>query len=136
MAIKGNPVDKATVPDRVKNAALLAFIWKDDDLAAISAIKKPTENYKNCVFKKAGISERSSTYSRELGYVQTHTEYRRSGLSGEIVHAIIKKNGGRPVFATTENTYMKRILESNGFTKIGSEYLAKDGKGLLSLFVR
>jgi len=97
---------------------LLGFYYIDDDLAAVSAIKKPYR--RRNTFENANVTEDPNDYPYELGWSYTKPEYQRQGISYKLSMTLIKKiNTG--VFATvrtTNNESIKNLIK-RGFRKIG-----------------
>ena len=69
------------LPDRVRKAKCLAFHYAEGDaLAAISGLKRPTEEYRAHVFEKAGAPVSPAGYHLELGWVFVLPDHRRKRI--------------------------------------------------------
>jgi hypothetical protein len=70
----------------------------------------------------------------ELGYVAV-LKANRGGQSGPIVDSLLQTFKG-PLWATTFNDRMKSTLEHRGFVQRGKEWLSKNGKYQVSLWIK
>lgn len=139
MALKGEQVVKAGLRGRIENAKLLAFHYERDTLVGVAALKKPSEDYKQRVFRKAGVPEEVSKYNCELGWAFTEKKYRGKGIGSGLVQKIIDKFGFQNIYATTktDNKSAKRILGKSGFRAIGQPYQGTiNRRSKLQLFIR
>jgi len=126
LLITGNEVEQRTARNGIKRAELLAFHYEKDLLAGIAAIKRPTEDYENLVFRKSKTDMLSEDYRLELGYAVTRENFRGHGICSNLVKQLLQRVP-KNLYATTrsENTLMQRILDRNGFKKTGSPYKGK-----------
>lgn len=53
---KSGEVSLYGLKDRIRRARCLAFYYEEDELIGIVGLKRPNENYKNRIFKSAGVS--------------------------------------------------------------------------------
>lgn len=56
LVIEGGEVSPIGLPERIKQADRLIFVRDESVCIAVGALKRPNDNYKNNVFKKAGVS--------------------------------------------------------------------------------
>ena len=131
----GRQVDIKGLGSRLNHSQLLGFYYVENQLTSIVAIKRPDFGYRNRVFQKSHVSERSDEFSLELGWAYTVNEYRGKGIGGELAQAILEKAPRINIFATTktDNYRMQRILTKNGFISIGKPYAGNDNHKLILL---
>lgn len=138
MVLKGEQVEEAKLEDRIKRARHLAFKYDQNQLVGIAALKRPSDKYKQDVFKKAGIPEQAKDYELEIGWAFTEKEHRGRGVSGNLIRGLLEISEPHNIFATTRtnNKAMDRILLKHGFTQCGKPYLGRDCTYQLQLYVR
>lgn len=139
--LKSEQVQKAGLRSRIKRAKILAFHYEENTLVSIAALKQPDEDYKKRVFRNAGVSEEADKYNLELGWVFTEKEYRGKGIGSGLVQRIIDEFGSQNIFSTTETRRedelpMTRILEKNGFEKLGKPYQGSLNRRNLQMYIR
>ena len=122
LSMKAEQVDVYGLEARIRNSEILAFCYDSGRLVGISALKNPNSNYKNRVFKKAGISELADNYDFEIGYAYTENEYRGNRINFHLNERLINMVKSRRVYATTANPSMINILKNLGFNPIGKPY--------------
>jgi hypothetical protein len=135
---KGGEVTSAGLNDRIKAAEALAFLFVRKELAAIAALKNPSENHKQGVFENAGSVD-AAFYRFELGWVYVAERFRENGYSKQILKELSRSIRSGGVYATSriDNVPMHKSLESEGFIKIGDSWPSKEQPGkLLCLFVK
>jgi RimJ/RimL family protein N-acetyltransferase len=69
----------------------------------------------------------------ELGYVAVDSDHQGRGLSSRIVAALLSEHAG-PLFATTDNEFMKKTLAKSGFMQKGKEWNGQRGR--LTLWIK
>lgn len=124
---------------RVPNAEYLAFLYNEQgQLIAVGAIKNPTLRYREKVFiTNAGlpnIPEPQPIY--EIGFFSKHPDVQEPGLGRCILHALIEQMPQTPLFATTGNPRMARLLSEREFVEIGKSWEPELGNTPLSLYIR
>lgn len=124
---------------RVPNAEHLAFLHNEQgELIAVGAIKNPTLRYREKIFitnaELPNIPEPQPIY--EIGFFSVHPEVQGRGLGRCILHALIEKMPQTPLFATTGNPKMARLLSENEFVEIGKSWKPELGNTPLSLYIR
>jgi len=135
---EGGEVGTAGLEDRIGAAQILVFAYAGDELAAISALKRPTERYRASVFRKARATLNVKSFGIELGWVYVKPKYQGRGLSRQLVSLAIERAHGEPLFATSRanNSRMHSSLAKYGFVKNGSEYASAERSEKLVLFIR
>ena len=119
---KAKQVNKIGLLDRIKKSEILGFSYHKGLLIGISAIKIPSENYKNKIFNNAKIHKVGQDFKYELGYSYTEEKYRGRQISYKLNLQLVSAMEEENIYATTGNPGMKRILEKIGFLKIGKSY--------------
>ncbi len=132
MTEDGGQVSSYKLREKIERAQKLVFIWNGDVCVAIAALKNPAASYKEKVFKAAGLSEKSSLYSFEIGYIYATVK----GVGNKLMEAVLEANNGAITFATTRdsNGAMQHLFPKFGFNKLGNSYKNESGKYLLGLF--
>ena len=72
----GGEVEEVGLERKVRQARALCFLYVDDTLVGVAALKQPTERYRNNVFKKAAVPQDAALFDLELGWVYVPLEYR------------------------------------------------------------
>ncbi|MGD8331800.1 MAG: GNAT family N-acetyltransferase [Acidobacteriota bacterium] len=129
----------AGLPARIRTARWLAFHHTSRaTLAAIAALKGPAAAYRDDVFAKAAPEADPTGYELELGWVFVVPEQRRQGIAAALCRALLAREPGHPVFATTrpDNTAMIGILSALDFERLGRPYPHVRRDEELALFVR
>lgn len=135
LVIEGDQVDIYGLRDRIKRAALLAFHYEGSTLAGIVAVKRPYEVYKEKVFQKAGVSQKTNEYNLEMGWAFTISEYREKNICSGLTRKLVSEFKSQNIFATvrTDNLATQKILARNGFEKIGEPYPGRQNKHKVQL---
>lgn len=94
-------------------------------------LKNPKRNYRDTVFQNAAATQRSNSYSYELGYIVTHPDFERKGYCKEVIKRFFSEFISLNVYATTRMPAMSYILGQYGFYKTGNIY---DGSLELMLY--
>lgn len=126
----------AGLPGRIRRARWLAFHYATGDtVAAIAALKAPSESYRDVVFKQANARVRPAVYELELGWVFVLPEHRGNGIGMRLCRHLLARAPTSAVFATTRpnNTPMIRILIGLGFTQVGTPYPRRNEELVLYL---
>ena len=95
----------------------LGFYYKDDEVIAISAIKKPYRS--KTVFEMA--PEEAKNYKYEMGWSYTLPEHQSKGIMHQLNTTLLNKVKGSGVFSTVriDNKFSIKGLEKLGFTMLG-----------------
>jgi GNAT superfamily N-acetyltransferase len=109
--------------ERIASAALLAFAYSGEELAGVASVKQQKRNYVNGVFLKAKVPRLAEKYLFEIGYAVTHENFRRRGISRELIGALISHKPRTQFYATTKNDGMRDLLTRSGFKKTGNSWL-------------
>lgn len=120
--------------DRCKMICLAAI---DDDLVGIGAIKVKTKS--DFSDAKSGLGHLKDQFEWELGYVFTLKEVEGRGIASMIVKQLLREFGSGNLMASTElvaNPGMVRILEKNGFIRLGNPWKSSIHENVLALFLR
>jgi GNAT superfamily N-acetyltransferase len=122
---------------RLRDAKWLAFYSPPDDtLGAVAALKVPTEQYREDVFRKADARVSSADYELELGWVFVVPAHRGNRIAERLCQLLLERVPVSCVFATTrtDNISMMKILHALGFTRVGTPYPWRNEE--LALFLR
>lgn len=125
------------LPGRVLGAERLAYCYAPDGtLAAIAALKVPSERYRDYLFEKTDASVSPADYGLELGWVFVVPAHRGGRISEGLCRRLLAGVPESGVFATTRsnNVPMIGILRALGFERVGKPYPRRDEE--LNLFLR
>jgi ribosomal protein S18 acetylase RimI-like enzyme len=114
---------------RIRDARCLAFYYAaGDTLAAVAALKAPSQRYREEVFKKADAGISAADYKLELGWVFVLPVHRGSRIGEGLCRKLLARVTTSRVFATTRpnNDSMIRILHALGFVRVGKPYARRD----------
>jgi hypothetical protein len=126
----GDAVDPKSAARELPRTSALALVRTEGEIVGVGAIKRVRTGYTADIAQKSGFVFDSGT--AELGYVAVDDKHRGKRLSHRIVEALTAQHG--PLFATTDNEYMKRSLAAAGFVKKGHGW--KGNRDELSLWIR
>ena len=132
----GQEVQSQTLSELITEAAYLAFHYINNELVAIGAIKRPHESYKRYVFTAAGSDNSPADFIFELGWLYTEPNFRKRGISKDIVSQLLAKVPQKAIYATTRHVYIVSFLEKFGFIKSGSCYKSTRGDYKLALMIK
>ena len=135
LVLEGGEVRKRGLLKRIKRAESLFFV-EDGKCIGIAAIKKPYDQYKNNVFKKAGVPNFADNYSLELGWIYISPSARGKGIGSKIMKLMINAVKDSGCFATTRenNKKMRYLFEQYSFSKLGKNYASENGDYFLTLY--
>ena len=138
LVIDAGEVQAEGFSDLLMRSHRLISLYVEGELVATGAIKNPRKTYKEKVFNKAKVSELSSQYTFEAGWIVVEEKHRRKGYSTQIVNTIVQELNGEHCFATVRvnNEGMNYIFSSQSFNKLGFDYESVNGDyslGLLGL---
>jgi hypothetical protein len=120
------------VRNRVYNQAIyLGFVYSENQLIGIGAIKKPVNSYKEKISKNTLYD--ISDFNSEIGWLVVDPKYRNTKVASKIFYGLSKKINGL-CFATTNNKRVEHLLWKTGFMPVGKEYNGIN-KGL-KLYIR
>lgn len=128
----GGQVVSYILREKIERTQKLVFIWNGDVCVAIGTLKNPASSYKNKLFKAAGVSEKSSLYSFEIGYIYVTV----NGVGNKLMETVLEANYDVITFATTgdSNGAKQHSFPKFGFKKLGNSYNNESGEYLLGLF--
>lgn len=122
---------------RICDAQWLAFHYvAGDTLAAIAAIKTPSEQYRQDLFEKADARVGAADYRLELGWVFVTPAHRGSHIARSLCRMLLEHVPTSDLFATTRpnNSPMINILKRLGFSRVGRTYARRNEE--LVVFLR
>ncbi len=121
---------------RIRASELLALYYAaGDTLGAVAALKTPTEQHRQDIFRKANSPVSAADYRIELGWVFVVPAYRGNRIAESLCRQLLARVPTCCVFATTRttNASMIRILLALGFARSGQPYPRRDEELLLFL---
>jgi len=130
LVTSGNQVQAEGLPERIASAALLAFAHVDGQLAGVASIKNQKRSYVTGIFLKAKVPRLAEHYDHEIGYAVTHKNFRRRGISRDLIGRLMDSKPEARFYATTKNDDMRMLLEKTGFKKTGNSYQNLDAETL------
>jgi GNAT superfamily N-acetyltransferase len=138
LVLEGRQIREAGLRERLAQAHWLGFHYENDELAAVAALKRPSDKYRARVFHSAAATLPAGEFLAELGWVFTREGFRRQGISQHLLKQLLDKAGKASLFATarTANGPMRGLLESLGFQPTGRPYVGTKEDHLLQLWVR
>lgn len=124
LVLKGGRVSADGLMDRIKKCELLAFYYEKGELAAISAVKKPTAGYIENLSRKIGYQIDTTRPVFELGYSVTTLKHRQKGISGNLKNRLLERarKAKGLLFTTINLPSSKRYMERAGFEKKGNPF--------------
>ena len=131
---EGSQVNNTGLRDRILNSKLLAFCYSRDELVGISSIKQPNIRYKNRIFEKANIEDKSIDFDYELGYSFTKENNQGKGISHKINSKLISSFKDGNIYSTTANPVMIHLLKKLQFNEIGKKYKGEINEEKIQIF--
>jgi GNAT superfamily N-acetyltransferase len=134
----GAEVSQRTLRRNVPRAECLAFLWLDDVLSGVAALKKPQSTYREGFLGKSGAAVGDKAFPFELGYVFIIKSAQGKGYSRKLVAVALADYGHSGIFATshTTNEAMHKTLARFGFVQTGNSWNGKDAGKMIQLFLR
>src|SRR5258708_33668658 len=113
----GDEVDERTLRRNVPQAKRLAFLWLDNVLSGVAALKNPQNSYREGFLEKSGVAVEEQAFPFELGYVVITKSAQGQGYSRKLIAALLADFRHCGIFATshTTNEFMHRTLARFGF---------------------
>lgn len=136
---KGGEVVTHGLYDRIMRAEWLVFLFESDKtLAGIAALKKPNDNYKKGVFRKANSPEDPSKFDFEAGWIFVEPQFRGRKHSHILLQTILELADKHHVYATTreDNEAMRRTILHCGLKESGELYKSEEGDYKLALYIK
>ena len=121
---------------RIRDARQLAFTCSAPGrLAAVAALKVPSEAHRNGIFRQAAAPVSPAGYELDLGWVFVLPAHRGRRIAARLCRRLLASAPSARVFATTrtDNRVMRHILRSLGFRRTGRPYPRRDEELLLLL---
>jgi len=121
---------------RIRAAKCLAFLYgPGKTLAAVAALKAPSEQRREDTFRKAAAGVSAADYVLELGWVFVTPARRGNHVAERLCRLLLARVPQSCVFATTRtnNDVMIRILTALGFDRVGKPYPRRDEELVLYL---
>jgi len=133
LILKGGKVKKIGLKQRILNCLYLGFVKYKNETVSISAIKIPSNTYKERVILKSKIDRQPGELNYEIGYSFTELDYRKRGLSSSLKKHLINNLLGAKiiVFCTTAIPSSQKFLVQNGFTNFGFPYDGENDKNIM-----
>lgn len=132
LVVEGGEVTPHGLRQRIEQAAVLVFI-NEGMCVAVGAVKHPSQGYKENVFFKAGVADRSDSYNYELGWLYVTPAARGKGLGHDLMQAIATYLGSSGCYATTKenNEAMHHIFSQYNYCRLGAAYPSDNGYSLV-----
>ena len=129
---EGGEVTPHGLRQRIEQAEALVFITESECIA-VGAVKQPNKGYKESVFSKAGVAEKSNIFNYELGWLYVKPKARGRGLGNSLMQAVVAYLGGSGCYATTreKNDSMHHLFSQYDFNKLGAAYPSNNGYSLV-----
>ncbi len=130
--VEGGEVTPHGLRWRIEQAAALVFIYNGECIA-IGAIKNPNKGYKDVVFTKAGVADKSKNFNFEFGWLYVMPRVRGRGLGHSLMQAVVSYLGNSSCYATTRenNKPMHHLFSQYNFNRLGDAYPSNNGYSLM-----
>lgn len=135
----GGEVNPNGLRTRIKDAYFLALLNDyNGAVIGVGALKRPDENYRYSIFRKACSKEEPSEYKTELGWIFLKKEFRGQSLSTLLINELLMAGKHIPTYATVRvnNANMLAILGKFGFLQEGNAYPSDTGDYSLALYIK
>ncbi len=135
---KGDEVDEAGLPVRVRQAEALACVRVGDRIVGVAALKNPQPGYRQGVFEKAKAALDPAGFAHEIGWAFVEDDQRGRHFSRKLVGALLDElTGSQYATSRAGNAAMHGTLRYLGFEAVGRPFpSAKHPDQNLVLFVR
>ena len=119
---------------RIQSSLVIAILTVGERIVSTGSIKNPRDPYVESVKAKSGFPIPAST--RELGYIATDKAFRGRGFAQQIYQRL-SEGYAEPLFATTSDRSIQRILGRLDFNKVGTSWTSETAfDSLLTLWIR
>jgi predicted GNAT family N-acyltransferase len=134
LVLEGGEVVKKGLTKRVQKAQLLGLCRVNEEIVAVTAVKRPSTSYKNSIFSKASTLSDASEFLFEIGWAFVKPSFRGKSFCSTLLDKLLSQIT-KPIFATTkrDNEVMQIILKKNGFRKSGKPYAGRSSEVVLYL---
>ena len=129
---EGDAVAGAFVNEWFPRSIVVAVKRSGAEIVGVGAIKPTRRHYATTVAERSGFELNPEMH--EMGYITVREDHQGCGIARDIVQALDSEHEP-PLFATTSNESMKRILGEFGFVRRGKGWTGDRG-GVLSLWIR
>lgn len=136
LMVQSGEVTLTGLETRIKKSYQLGFIYIDNELACIAALKNPSASYRWKITTKSNVVLLKDKFPYELGWIFTSQKHRGKNLSFILCETLLRKTSSG-VFATTndQNSAMKHILNKLKFKHVGDKYKSMKS-GYIMLYVK
>lgn len=123
--------------NRIMESQKLFFVYEDEKVIGIAAIKNPRDTYIKKIFSKSNTSHILNDGMKEIGWIFILEEYRRMNICKSLFKYILENTDQKNIFVTirASNTAMQHVLESNNFIQVGNDYLSERGDYKLKIYI-
>lgn len=129
--VAGNALDT-----NIEHAKVLAFLYDEEGVGGIAALKRPQMSYRNRIGKSAGVPLSVEALPYEFGYMFIRPALQGKHLSFPLACATLEEAEGAGIFATVraDNSRSHRTLLKAGFEAAGAFPGREDRE--IALFIR
>jgi ribosomal protein S18 acetylase RimI-like enzyme len=126
----GGESNNRSLITKLRKAHAIAFARVDGLPIGVAVIKRPVASYPVKVFTAAGVPELAENFQIELGYVMINPQYRGQGVGSKLLSLF--GNHQAPIYSTVrkDNAAMISLLQTAGFTQVGTPYKGESGAEL------
>ncbi len=125
LVLRGSKVKSKGLSGRILNCKFLAFCYdSNNEIIAISSIKRPLRSYVEKVIKKANLNRSPENLQYELGYSFTVLEHRKKGVNGTLKSHLLDAINDEDclIFSTTAINSSQTFLKNHGFVCHGNPF--------------
>jgi len=124
-------VERTFVERGVSSAEWVGYaLNENEEIISVGVIKNPRDTYVENTYDKASVEMANNVKYYEYGYAGTAAEYRRQGLSSDILRQLLDTMN-KPMtppyrlFATVreKNEAEQSLLKNHSFKQVGKDYL-------------
>lgn len=122
LIVSGEQIEREGLETKLMNSHLVAYLLEKGMVLSTATLKNPRESYKGRVFREAQILLPVNRFSKELGYIATHSQHEGKKLCQKLLSAFFPYISEYSQFATTRKAAMGHILDKSGFKPAGVVY--------------
>ncbi|WP_077148020.1 hypothetical protein [Sphingopyxis sp. KK2] len=136
LVIEAGEVGGNALDTNIENAKALAFLYSQERVEGIAALKRPQMSYRNRISKNTGVLLSTEPLPYEFGYMFVRPVLQGKRLSFPLACATLDAAEGADIFATVraDNIPSYRTLVKAGFEAAGSFPGREDRE--IALFIR